>query len=82
MSRGRPIRWSAWLVVFGTLGVAHGRPVAPSFDRAKCAACTLELAKCMARCKDEPPAQQEKSQQKCAEASKKCMPSCGGEPRR
>jgi hypothetical protein len=78
MTRGRGmVRWSAWLLVLGTLGVAHARPASPGYDRAKCAECQMELAKCFIRCKDDPPGEQEKNQQRCVDASKKCMSSCG-----
>jgi hypothetical protein len=79
MARRRGIvRGSAWLFVLGIFGVAHARPASPAFDRAKCAECRMELARCLMRSKDDPPAEREKKQQKCIEATKSCMSSCRG----
>jgi hypothetical protein len=68
-----------WLLVALAIGTAHAHEAAPSFDRAKCAECRIELSKCFMRHKDEPPADREKNQQKCLEASKRCMSSCTGD---
>ena len=73
----RLARVSPWLLV-AAMGTAYAHEGAPSFDRAKCAECRIELGKCFMRYKDDPPAEREKHQQKCVEASKKCMSACKG----
>jgi len=76
---GSVARWAFLLLVPVVMGTAHAREAAPGFDRAKCAECRIELSKCFIRYKDEPPAERDKHQQKCVEASKKCMSSCSGQ---
>jgi hypothetical protein len=78
MGRARLLS-SLCLFVALAIGTAHAHEPAPSFDRAKCAECRIELSKCFMRHKDEPPADKEKNQQKCLEASKRCMSACTGD---
>ena len=68
---------SIWLLVALAIGTAHAH--APTFDRAKCAECRIDLSKCFMRHKDESSSEKKKNQQKCLDASKKCMSSCTGD---